>query len=111
MPSGSGVMTGRAHDQLARPAFDIHELDYELPQERIAQRPLPERESARLLCFARGGEALRHAHVRDLPELLRPALIVLNDTRVLPARLHGRKPSGGQVELLLVERVSAEGGS
>jgi S-adenosylmethionine:tRNA ribosyltransferase-isomerase len=89
--------------------FDIAELDYELPKDRIAQTPLPERDAARLLCMARGGLGLRQEHVRALPELLAPSLIVLNDTRVLPARLLGHKPSGGKVELLLVERLSEPG--
>jgi S-adenosylmethionine:tRNA ribosyltransferase-isomerase len=101
-----------AAEASARPApFEVAELDYELPEERIAQAPLPERDAARLLCMRRGGSALAHHCVRELPELLAPSLIVLNDTRVLPARLLGRKPTGGQVELLLVERVSAPGAS
>ena len=90
-------------------SFDAHQLDYELPAGHIAQAPLAEREAARLLCVPRGGGALRHLRVRDLPELLAPSLLVLNDTRVIPARLLGHKPSGGQVELLLVERTSPPG--
>src|SRR6185295_13031581 len=100
--SDSGVeMTSR---------FDARELDYELPEERIAQAPLPERDAARLLCMGEGG-ALAHRSVRDLPELLAPSLIVVNDTRVIPARLFGHKPSGGKVELLLYERLSKPGAS
>ena len=79
---------------------------YELPAELIAQEPLPERSSSRLLaCDGRTGglEDLRFA---DLPRLLEPGdLVVLNDTRVLPARVQGRKPSGGAVEILL-ERIT-----
>ncbi|MGD8859703.1 MAG: tRNA preQ1(34) S-adenosylmethionine ribosyltransferase-isomerase QueA [Myxococcales bacterium] len=95
-------------------SFDARELDYELPDSLIAQTPLAERDASRLLCLSQvGGEvggdpgaaAIRHAHVRELPELLSPALLVLNDTRVIPARLLGHKPSGGKVELLLVERT------
>jgi S-adenosylmethionine:tRNA ribosyltransferase-isomerase len=89
--------------------FDARELEYELPAERIAQAPLAEREGARLLCMQRDGAELRHRAVRELPELLSPSLIVLNDTRVLPARLVGHKPSGGKVELLLCERLSEPG--
>jgi S-adenosylmethionine:tRNA ribosyltransferase-isomerase len=88
--------------------FDARELDYELPDDRIAQAPLPERDAARLLCLAEGG-AIAHRSVRDLPELLAPSLIVVNDTRVIPARLFGHKPSGGKVELLLYERLSPPG--
>ncbi|MFI5308538.1 MAG: tRNA preQ1(34) S-adenosylmethionine ribosyltransferase-isomerase QueA [Polyangiales bacterium] len=91
-------------------AFDLRQLDYELPEERIAQAPLEERESARLLCLVRDG-TLAHRSVRDLPDLLPPSLIVLNDTRVLPARLFGSKPSGGKLELLLFRRLSEPGWS
>ncbi|MFW5925603.1 MAG: tRNA preQ1(34) S-adenosylmethionine ribosyltransferase-isomerase QueA [Myxococcota bacterium] len=89
--------------------MDRTDLDYELPEERIAQRPLPDRDAARLLVLDRPSGALRHAHVRDLPTLVPPALWVVNDTRVLPARLIGERPTGGRTELLLVERVAAEG--
>lgn len=89
--------------------FSADDLDYQLPDERIAQAPLGERDAARLLCMPRNGGAIAHHHVRDLPDLLPPSLIVLNDTRVTPARLHGQKPSGGKVELLLVERLSPRG--
>lgn len=81
---------------------DFH---YELPSARIAQRPLPERSASRLLCLDRASGAVTDRGVRDLPELLAPGdLLVFNDTRVIPARLYGRKASGGAVELL-VERV------
>lgn len=81
------------------------DFDYELPPERIAQRPAPRGES-RLLVLDREG-AERHRRVRDLPELLRAGdLLVLNDTRVIPARLFGRRPGGGQVEILLTGRVN-----
>jgi S-adenosylmethionine:tRNA ribosyltransferase-isomerase len=82
------------------------ELDYELPTDLIAQVPAAERESARLLVLERRSGALSHRVVRELPELLPPALFVFNDTRVIPARLLGTKPSGGRFELLLVERVA-----
>lgn len=81
------------------------DFDFELPEAAIAQRPLP-RGEARLLVLDRRGPQ-RHRRVRDLPGLLRPGdLLVVNDTRVIPARLLGRRrPGGGQVEVLLVERV------
>jgi S-adenosylmethionine:tRNA ribosyltransferase-isomerase len=90
-------------------SFDARQLDYELPEASIAQAPLAERSAARLLCMPRARTEFTHHHVRDLPELLAPSLIVLNDTRVIPARLLGHKPSGGQVELLLIERSSQPG--
>lgn len=87
----------------------VDELDYDLPTELIAQRPTESREDARLLVLARDTGVARHAGVSELPRLLPPALFVLNDTRVLPARLLGTKPSGGRFEILLVERLSEAG--
>ena len=84
--------------------MDASELDYQLPEELIAQAPLPERDAARLLCVRRGAAELEHRSVRELPGLLPPALFVVNDTKVIPARLHLLKPTGGRVEFLLVER-------
>jgi S-adenosylmethionine:tRNA ribosyltransferase-isomerase len=69
---------------------DLSEYDYELPSELIAQRPLKNRSDARMLIVGRDDQSIAHAHVRDLPEYLRPDdCLVLNDTRVLPARLVG----------------------
>jgi S-adenosylmethionine:tRNA ribosyltransferase-isomerase len=80
------------------------ELDYELPEELIAKRPLPQRDASRLLVLDRGDVA--HRLIRDFPSLLpEGALVVLNDTRVRRARVHGsRRESGGKVELLLLSR-------
>jgi len=89
---------------------ELTELDYELPEELIAQHPPAERDAARLLVLDRASGALRHEVVRAMPALLPPrSLLVVNDTRVIPARLHGHKPTGGRVELLLVERLSGPG--
>jgi S-adenosylmethionine:tRNA ribosyltransferase-isomerase len=82
----------------------VHRSDflYELPAELIAQEPLPERSGSRLLVLERGSGTRADAHMRDLPALLNPGdLLVFNDTRVVPARLIGRKPSGGRVEIFL----------
>jgi S-adenosylmethionine:tRNA ribosyltransferase-isomerase len=87
------------------------ELDYELPDERIAQQPLPTREASRLLVIDRAADTIRHDAFTSLPSLLTAALFVFNDTRVIPARLRGEKPSGGKFELLLIERVSPAGQS
>ncbi|MEY4576966.1 MAG: hypothetical protein RL701_1669 [Pseudomonadota bacterium] len=86
--------------------MDVARLDYQLPEELIAQAPLPERAGARLLCVERERETLSHRTVSDLPELLPPALFVLNDTKVIPARLFLFKETGGRVEFLLVERLA-----
>lgn len=81
---------------------------YSLPRELIAQHPLPERAASRLLVLDGGSGALRDLMFRDLVTLLRRGdLLVLNDTRVLPARLRGRKASGGSCEILL-ERILGE---
>jgi S-adenosylmethionine:tRNA ribosyltransferase-isomerase len=87
------------------PVLLTRDFDYSLPASSIAQEPAPRGES-RLLVLDRAGPD-RHAWIRDLPRLLRPGdLLVLNDTRVIPARLFGRSAGGGRMEILLVERVS-----
>jgi S-adenosylmethionine:tRNA ribosyltransferase-isomerase len=87
----------------------LSDFDYDLPADRIAQEPLPQRDACRLLVLDRATGAFRHRHFADLPVLLREGdLLVLNDTRVLPARLRGHKPTGGRVELLLTRRVAAD---
>jgi S-adenosylmethionine:tRNA ribosyltransferase-isomerase len=86
------------------------ELDYELPEELIAQQPPERRDGARLLCLRRGDSAIEHGQITELARWLDPGtLLVLNDARVIPARLFGNKPSGGKVEFLLVERLGATG--
>jgi S-adenosylmethionine:tRNA ribosyltransferase-isomerase len=80
---------------------------YELPAELIAQSPLPERSASRLLVLDGLSGTRLDCSVRDLPQLLQPGdLLVLNDTRVVPARLLGTKPSGGRVEILLERALS-----
>ena len=85
----------------------LSDFDYELPAERIAQKPRP-RGTSRLLVVDRATGSWQERAIRDLPQLLRRGdLMVANDTRVFPARLLGRRdPSGGSVECLLLERVS-----
>ncbi len=83
----------------------LSDFDYQLPPELIAQEPVRERSSARLLRLDRGQGTCSHHHFADLPSLLPPhSLLVLNDTQVVPARLLGRKETGGQLEVLLVRR-------
>ena len=86
----------------------LDELDYDLPEELIAQVPAEPRDSSRLLVATGAAERLWLADRRfaDLPALLGPGdVLVRNDTRVIPARAHFRKPTGGRVELLFVERL------
>jgi S-adenosylmethionine:tRNA ribosyltransferase-isomerase len=83
-------------------------FDYELPESAIAQHPLAERDAARLLVDQGPGAKPLNRIVRDLPDLLEPGdLLVLNTTRVLPARLALRKETGAAVEVLLLERLDA----
>ncbi len=85
--------------------MDLESFDYVLPEQAIAQRPVEPRDAARLLIDRGPKEPPRHAAVADLPSLVGPGdVIVVNTTRVLPARLHLRKPTGGAVEVLLLER-------
>jgi S-adenosylmethionine:tRNA ribosyltransferase-isomerase len=86
------------------------ELDYHLPRELIAQRPLERRDRSRLLVYERATGAVRHRRFDELPEELpEDALTVVNDTRVLPARLRLPRPGGGEAEVLLLERLGANG--
>jgi S-adenosylmethionine:tRNA ribosyltransferase-isomerase len=85
------------------------EFDFTLPSELIAQAPLPRRDEARLYVLDRASGQVEHRQVRELPTLLPPgALVVVNDTRVIRARLHATKPTGGRVELLLVEPIAPD---
>jgi S-adenosylmethionine:tRNA ribosyltransferase-isomerase len=85
------------------------ELDYPLPEELIAQAPLAERDAARLLWLRRDTGAIEHRRVTELPELLSPSLLVVNDTRVLQARVFATKASGGRVEFLFLRKLGELG--
>src|ERR1041385_5565702 len=87
--------------------MDIREFDFELPAELIAQEPAPDRAAARLLHLDRATGSISHTVIYALPDLLRAGdVVVVNNTRVFPARLLGRRvPSGGAVECLLIARI------
>src|SRR5213082_1729016 len=86
------------------------ELEYELPPELIAQRPLERRDHSRLLVYERATGAVRHRRFDELTEeLAAGTLTVVNDTRVLPARLRLQRPGGGEAEVLLLERLGPDG--
>jgi S-adenosylmethionine:tRNA ribosyltransferase-isomerase len=87
--------------------MDTAELDYELPRELIAQTPVEPRDASRLLVFRRGSGEIEHRAVSDLPQLLSGELVVVNDTRVVPARMHLRRETGGSVEVLLLEPLES----
>ncbi|MGE0684764.1 MAG: tRNA preQ1(34) S-adenosylmethionine ribosyltransferase-isomerase QueA [Candidatus Binatia bacterium] len=88
----------------------LSDFDYDLPPELIAQEPASERASSRLLMVDRSNGRLSHYRFAEIMRLL-PAecLLVLNDTKVFPARLHGRKETGGAIEVLLLRRAKGEG--
>ena len=84
------------------------DFDYHLPSELIAQRPLEQRSSSRLLCLDRQSGGVDDRSFSELPELLNPGdLLVFNNTKVIPARLYGFKSSGGRIEIL-VERLLSQ---
>ncbi|MBI3330294.1 MAG: tRNA preQ1(34) S-adenosylmethionine ribosyltransferase-isomerase QueA, partial [Nitrospinae bacterium] len=93
-------------DACFKTPMQLDACEYELPPELIAQHPARVRDRARLLLLDRGQDTLLHTHVRDLVDLLTPHdILVINDTKVFPARLLGRRRwSGGRVEVLLVRR-------
>lgn len=87
------------------PHLRMDDYDYALPQELIAQVPLAERDASRLMTIDRATGMVEHHRFRALPDLLAPGdLLVVNDSRVIPARLFAHKESGGHVELLLLRQ-------
>lgn len=88
--------------------MQLSDIDYDLPESLIAQKPIEPRDAARLLVDVDGVE-IRHQHVRDLDQLLQPGdVLVVNDTRVLPARLHLQRRTGGAAEVLLLEQIDGD---
>jgi S-adenosylmethionine:tRNA ribosyltransferase-isomerase len=87
--------------------MNLAELDYSLPAELIAQRPLDRRDDSRLLVYVRASGEVRHRRFSELPEELEPdEVVVVNDSRVIPARIPIEQPRG---EVLLLERTGADG--
>ena len=86
------------------------DFDYDLPEELIAQTPIEPRDHSRLLVYDRETEAVRHRHFYDVTEYLREGdVLVLNETKVLPARLYGKKRgSGTDFEFLLLKRLALD---
>lgn len=86
----------------------LADFDFVLPPELIAFEPPAKRESARLLTLSRGSGEIAETFITELPQLLLPTdILILNDTRVIPARLYGEKSTGGKVELFLVRRIES----
>jgi len=89
------------------PLLKLSDFDYQLPPELVAQHPAERRDRARLLVLQRDGRSISHHYVEDLPFLLkRGDLLVLNDTKVVPAKLIGRRKTGGLVQALIVNPTS-----
>jgi len=87
--------------------MQVSDFDFELPEHLIAKQPLKQRDASRLLCLS--DHACSDAHIADLADLVQPGDVwVLNDTKVIPARLTGTKPSGGKVEVLLLEPTGVD---
>jgi len=87
----------------------VSDFDYNLPEHLIAQTPLLDRSSSRLLVYDRATNTPYHRHFSDIKEYLNPGdCLVLNNTRVIPARLLGNKPTGAQIELFLLSRIEGE---
>lgn len=85
----------------------LSDLNYPLPKEKIALFPTKDRPAAKLLCVDRVSGVCSHKIFGDLPEFLKPTdLLVLNNTKVLPARLFGKKPTGGKIEALLLKELT-----
>ncbi|MGD8369662.1 MAG: S-adenosylmethionine:tRNA ribosyltransferase-isomerase, partial [Desulfobacterales bacterium] len=84
--------------------YHLSDYEYELPKELIAQHPVRERDRSRLLCLDRRSEAIFHRRFEEIPALLGPRdLLVVNNTAVVPARLIGKKATGGRVEVLILD--------
>ncbi|MHC4661672.1 MAG: tRNA preQ1(34) S-adenosylmethionine ribosyltransferase-isomerase QueA [Planctomycetota bacterium] len=90
--------------------YAIGAFDYELPQSLIAQQPAEKRDKSRLMILDRAGNSVRHAQFGDITEFFRPGdLLVLNATKVFPARIFGKRSTGGNVEILFL-RTDVAGG-
>ncbi len=101
-----GVHGSRGYSQRR---MDTALLDYDLPTELVAQRPIEPRDASRLLVYRREPASIEHRTFAELPDLLAGELVVVNDTRVVPARLRLARDSGGAVEVLLVESLDERG--
>jgi S-adenosylmethionine:tRNA ribosyltransferase-isomerase len=89
--------------------YTLDDYDYELPEDLIAQMPSRDRDHSRLLHLTRAADAVAHRRFRDVADLLHPSdVLVVNNTRVIPGRLYGRKETGGKVELLILDYGQAD---
>lgn len=85
----------------------LSEFDYELPEELIAQLPADKRENSRMLVLNRDKHSISHNHFYDIVDLIEPnSLLVLNNTKVMPARLYGKKHTGAKIEIFLLKQLA-----
>jgi S-adenosylmethionine:tRNA ribosyltransferase-isomerase len=87
--------------------YRLSDFDYDLPAELIAQHPLPDRSASRLLVLDRAAGTIGHRHFHDIADVIPPGdVLVLNTSRVIPARLHGKRETGNAAEILLVRELA-----
>ncbi|MFA5051341.1 MAG: tRNA preQ1(34) S-adenosylmethionine ribosyltransferase-isomerase QueA [Patescibacteria group bacterium] len=88
--------------------MDLKKFDYELPKELIAQKPCQPRDHSRLMILNRENKSITHDYFYNLGKYLKPTdVLVANDSKVVPARIQGKKPTGGKIEILLIRPINA----
>jgi S-adenosylmethionine:tRNA ribosyltransferase-isomerase len=106
MPGTFSVLVAWESRLVTIAGMKTRDFDYDLPPELIAQRPLSQRDASRLLVYHRQTGQIGHQPFTAVLDYLQPGdVLVVNDSRVIPARLFGRKPSGGKVEILLLQQL------
>jgi len=89
--------------------FSTKTYFYDLPEELIAQTPVEPRDSSRLLVYHKDNNFIEHKIFRDVIDYLKEGdVLVINNTRVLPARIYGKKPTGAEIEVLLLKRIDLD---
>ncbi len=87
----------------------VSDFDYDLPKELIAQTPISKRDEARLMVLDRSKKTIEHKKFKDIVEYLNPGdVLVRNNTKVIPARLYGKKETGANVEFLLLNNIEGD---
>lgn len=89
--------------------MNVSEFNYELPEELIAQVPIQKRDESRLMVLNRKDKTIEHKTFKDILDYLKPGdVLVRNNTKVIPARLYGKKDTGANVEFLLLNRIEGD---
>jgi S-adenosylmethionine:tRNA ribosyltransferase-isomerase len=109
MAPGRFVRPGRYAFRVSAPRLRVHDFDYDLPPDAIAQTPIEPRDASRLLVLDRSSGRIEHARFADVGRWLRPGdVLVVNDSRVIPARLAGVRPGGGAAEILVLRTLDSD---